>query len=195
MTDNVNHPAHYGGADDPYEVIKVAEAWGFDKDAYLFQVLKYIRRDKTDQLEDLKKALFFLNRKIALMEGTSFTPTSDQVETTQVGNVTVTTYGQPKGMMRWRQRFADAPACYISVYTDIANDQFSAYAINAYKDWTIGTLADLVAAGAKRPCGSYTISVSKEPEIRGLKADASVAWMLTMWPPENYHYYLKKILP
>lgn len=27
MTDPVNHPAHYGGADDPYEVIKVLEQW------------------------------------------------------------------------------------------------------------------------------------------------------------------------
>ena len=24
----VEHPAHYGGADNPYEAIKVIEAWG-----------------------------------------------------------------------------------------------------------------------------------------------------------------------
>lgn len=68
---NVDHPAHYGGADNPYEVIKVAEAWGFDQDAYLFQVLKYIGRPgKGNYLEDLKKARWFLDRKIARMEGT-----------------------------------------------------------------------------------------------------------------------------
>lgn len=71
VTENVNHPAHYGG-DTVYEVIKVAEAWGLDKDAYLFNVLKYIGRPgKGDYLEDLKKAQFYLARKIARLEGFS----------------------------------------------------------------------------------------------------------------------------
>jgi hypothetical protein len=69
-TDPVNHPSHYGGADNPYEVIKVAEAWEFDKDAYLFNVLKYIARPgKGKYLEDLKKARFYLDRKIQNLEG------------------------------------------------------------------------------------------------------------------------------
>lgn len=61
----VEHPAHYGG-DTTYEVIKVAEAWGLDKDAYLFNVLKYIARagKKGSRLEDLKKGGFYLNRRI-----------------------------------------------------------------------------------------------------------------------------------
>lgn len=70
----VNHPAHYGGEDDPYEVIKVAEAWGFDKNAYLFNVLKYIRREKGHTLEDLKKARFYLDRLIARLENTDDRP-------------------------------------------------------------------------------------------------------------------------
>jgi hypothetical protein len=64
----VNGPQHYGGVDNPYEVIKVCEAWGLDKDAYLFNVAKYIARagkkDPQKELEDLKKAAFYLNRKI-----------------------------------------------------------------------------------------------------------------------------------
>lgn len=69
MSDAVNHPSHYGGEDNPYEVIKVAEAWGFDEDAYLFNVLKYIARPgKGNYLQDLKKAQFYLNRKIARLE-------------------------------------------------------------------------------------------------------------------------------
>ena len=28
MAEAVNHPPHYGGADNPYEAIKVIEAWG-----------------------------------------------------------------------------------------------------------------------------------------------------------------------
>lgn len=65
----VEHPAHYGG-DTTYEVIKVAEAWGLDKDAYLFNVLKYIARagKKGSRLEDLKKGGFYLNRRITQEE-------------------------------------------------------------------------------------------------------------------------------
>lgn len=68
----VSHPAHYGG-DAPYEVIKVAEAWDFDKDAYLFNVLKYIARHETKgkPLEDLRKALWYLERKINRLEEAS----------------------------------------------------------------------------------------------------------------------------
>lgn len=40
--ERIDHPAHYGGADDPYEAIKVIEAWrlGF----CLGNCLKYVRR-------------------------------------------------------------------------------------------------------------------------------------------------------
>jgi hypothetical protein len=68
----VNGPAHYGGVDNPYEVIKVCEAWGLDFDAYLFNVVKYVARagkkDDTKELEDLKKAAFYLDRKIKNLE-------------------------------------------------------------------------------------------------------------------------------
>jgi hypothetical protein len=64
----VKNPSYYGGVDNPYEVIKVCEAWGLDKDAYLFNVAKYIARagkkDPQKELEDLKKAAFYINRKI-----------------------------------------------------------------------------------------------------------------------------------
>ena len=68
----VNHPNHYGGENNPYEVIKVCEAWELDKDAYLFNVVKYIARagvkDPDKELEDLKKAAFYLDRKIKNLE-------------------------------------------------------------------------------------------------------------------------------
>lgn len=68
----VNHPNHYGGEDNPYEVIKVCEAWDLDKDAYLFNVIKYVARAgkkcATKELEDLKKAAFYLDRKIKNLE-------------------------------------------------------------------------------------------------------------------------------
>ena len=71
-TEMVNGPQHYGGVDNPYEVIKVCEAWGLDKDAYLFNVVKYVARagkkDPKKELEDLKKAVFYLQRKISNLE-------------------------------------------------------------------------------------------------------------------------------
>ena len=60
----VDHPAHYGGAENTYEAIKVIEAWelGFN----LGNVIKYISRagKKGSKLEDLKKAQWYLNREI-----------------------------------------------------------------------------------------------------------------------------------
>lgn len=68
----VNHPDHYGGEESVYEVVKVAEAWGLDKDAYLFNVVKYVARagkkDTDKELQDLKKALWYLDRKIQNLE-------------------------------------------------------------------------------------------------------------------------------
>lgn len=67
---NVQHPIYYGGADDPYEAIKVIEAWnlGF----HLGNTVKYISRagkkDGNSATQDLKKALFYLSREIELLE-------------------------------------------------------------------------------------------------------------------------------
>ncbi len=68
----VNHPEHYGGKDNVYEVVKVCEAWDLDKDAYLFNVVKYVARsgkkNPDKEIEDLKKAMFYLDRKIKNLE-------------------------------------------------------------------------------------------------------------------------------
>lgn len=63
-SDPVAHPAHYGGEADPYEAIKVIEAWGLD--FHLGNTLKYIRRAglKGDALEDLRKSRWYLDRLI-----------------------------------------------------------------------------------------------------------------------------------
>lgn len=63
--DSVNHPKHYGnGADDPYEAIKVIEAWLLNFN--LGNAVKYIARAdrKANRLEDLKKAAWYLQREI-----------------------------------------------------------------------------------------------------------------------------------
>lgn len=68
----VDHPSHYGGEDDPYECIKVIEAWGLDKNFDLGTALRYICRagEKPDNpvLQDLKKARWYLDREIKKLE-------------------------------------------------------------------------------------------------------------------------------
>lgn len=64
MPEAVNHPAHYGGADNPYEAIKVIEAWGLR--FCLGNTVKYISRaeKKGAAVEDLRKAAWYLQREI-----------------------------------------------------------------------------------------------------------------------------------
>ena len=77
MADTVNHPPHYGGGENPYEAIKVIEAWGLG--FCLGNVVKYISRagkkrrgragKKSALVEDLKKARWYLDHEIARLEG------------------------------------------------------------------------------------------------------------------------------
>lgn len=70
MSEMVNHPNHYGGEENPYEVIKVIEAT--DMDFHLGNAYKYIARagkKETDkEIQDLKKAIWYIERKIQLIE-------------------------------------------------------------------------------------------------------------------------------
>lgn len=67
----VNHPDHYQfGKDNEYEAIKVIDAW--DLGFSLGNTVKYISRagkkDPTKKVEDLKKALFYLEHHIKTLE-------------------------------------------------------------------------------------------------------------------------------
>lgn len=65
MNDPVNRPAHYCHA---VETIDAIEAWGL---GYLLgNVVKYVSRagKKDDELQDLRKAQWYLNRRIAQLE-------------------------------------------------------------------------------------------------------------------------------
>ena len=68
--EQVNHPEHYGGGNNVYETIKVIDAWelGFS----LGNTIKYISRagkkNKDKELEDLKKAKFYLDHYIKTLE-------------------------------------------------------------------------------------------------------------------------------
>ncbi len=62
----VDHPQHYGGADNVYEAIKVIEAWGLG--FCLGNTVKYISRAGKKRpetlIEDLEKARWYLDREI-----------------------------------------------------------------------------------------------------------------------------------
>lgn len=87
-SDTVDHPKHYGGADNLYEAIKVIEAWslGFNLGntvKYICRAGKKIELDEMrtedsvqnlqllSNIEDLKKAAWYLNREIENLEKAS----------------------------------------------------------------------------------------------------------------------------
>ena len=68
--EQVNHPQQYGGQNNPYEAIKVIDAW--DLGFSLGNTVKYISRagkkGKDKELEDLRKALWYLQHHIETLE-------------------------------------------------------------------------------------------------------------------------------
>jgi len=62
VEDVVNHPSHYTSHPSNIECIQITEHMGFN----LGNALKYIWRAdlKNDAIEDMKKAVFYLNREI-----------------------------------------------------------------------------------------------------------------------------------
>lgn len=62
--DNVNHPNHYGGMDNPFEAIKIIEH--YDLNFNLGNAVKYVLRagKKDDFKQDLEKAVWYLQREI-----------------------------------------------------------------------------------------------------------------------------------
>ncbi len=69
--DKINHPPHY--TQGKFETVQVIEDW--ELGYHLGNALKYISRykhkhkTKTKQLEDLRKAIWFIERKIKSIEG------------------------------------------------------------------------------------------------------------------------------
>lgn len=66
--DAVNHPQHYTSHPSGIEVIQITEHMGF----CLGNVVKYVLRaeHKGNQLEDLRKAKWYLEREIQRLEAT-----------------------------------------------------------------------------------------------------------------------------
>jgi len=73
--ESVKHPDHYGGKEDPYEAIKVIEAW--ELNFSLGNVLKYINRSgkkSENPLEDLEKAAQYLDFEVKRMKNSKGNP-------------------------------------------------------------------------------------------------------------------------
>ena len=70
MSNKVNHPTHYR-SDSGIEAIDAIEAWGLNFN--LGNVIKYTCRAglKSNHLEDLKKAAWYLQREISNVQRTN----------------------------------------------------------------------------------------------------------------------------
>lgn len=77
----VNHPAHYGGEDNPYEAIKVIVALGWGEGFCLGSALKYLVRQgkKSDQIQDLEKAAWYTNYWVDYLKSEGI-PKSEEVK-------------------------------------------------------------------------------------------------------------------
>ena len=64
MSEAVNHHKHYGGEDNPLEVIKIINNYNLNFE--LGNVLKYVLRSdkKGNRKQDLQKALWYLQHEI-----------------------------------------------------------------------------------------------------------------------------------
>lgn len=66
--EQVNHPKHYNHG--KFEVIDVIEDW--ELDFHIGNVVKYVsragRKNDDTEIQDLKKALWYLQRKIEILE-------------------------------------------------------------------------------------------------------------------------------
>lgn len=63
MSDAVNHPKHYNAHPSGVECVDVAEHYGFN----VGNAIKYLWRaglKSTDPIEDLRKAVWYVNREI-----------------------------------------------------------------------------------------------------------------------------------
>lgn len=73
-----NHASYYGGKDNPYECVKVIEAWGnrnrwdYADGFYLGTVLRYIsragRKDNNSKAQDLQKCVNYITMYINELE-------------------------------------------------------------------------------------------------------------------------------
>lgn len=66
MTDNVNHPAHYAeGWSNGAEVIDITEHLNFNRGNAVKYITRAGKKNPDTELEDLRKAVWYLNRELS----------------------------------------------------------------------------------------------------------------------------------
>lgn len=66
--DNVDHPRHYTGFSNSAQVIDITENLTFNRGNVVKYVARAGRKSAETELEDLKKARFYLSREIERLE-------------------------------------------------------------------------------------------------------------------------------
>jgi hypothetical protein len=70
--EQIDHPLHYGGKDNPYEAIRVIRAWGYDKNFCIGSALKYLARSGKKPgepaIRDLEKCIWYLQDEVKAMK-------------------------------------------------------------------------------------------------------------------------------
>ena len=64
MTDNVNHPKHYETSVPNIECIDVTENFNFNRGNAIKYIWRAGHKDKSKEIEDLRKADWYINREI-----------------------------------------------------------------------------------------------------------------------------------
>lgn len=67
--DMVNHPRHYAGTVPGIEAIEVARHFNFNRGNAIKYIWRAGAKDKAKEIEDLKKAVWYLTDEITQLEG------------------------------------------------------------------------------------------------------------------------------
>ena len=67
LKDNVNHPSHYESTVPNVECIDVTEHFNFNRGNAIKYIWRAGHKDKSKEVEDLQKAIWYLQREIELI--------------------------------------------------------------------------------------------------------------------------------
>ena len=68
MSDSVNHPSHYESVVKGIECIDVTEQFNFNRGNAIKYISRAGKKDKAKEIEDLRKADWYINRRIQELE-------------------------------------------------------------------------------------------------------------------------------
>lgn len=71
MSDPINHPAHYTGFSNGAEVIDITENLNFNRGNAIKYLARAGAKDAAKELEDLRKAAWYVQREIQRIESAS----------------------------------------------------------------------------------------------------------------------------